>query len=104
MSLLGFVAGHHIMVAKKNVVCQQPACASVMTQIQSFIFKRLSSILAEKGIKLEVADSGPSLVIVNNTSRINSDVERDIKKTGELKYYIEKTDDFGEIVVHMRIN
>ena len=86
-----------------SIQCQLPPCAPVLENIQSSILERLSSTLATAGKEL-AKDSGPALVIVNNTSRIASDVERDIKKTGELKYYIEKTDDFGEIVVHMRIN
>ena len=66
----------------ERVVCQVPGCSPALASIQTEIMSGLQSLLTMEGQHLEVGDSGPALVLVNNSSRLGSDVKRDVAKAG----------------------
>ena len=67
---------------RERVVCRVPGCSPALASIQIEIMSGLQSLLTMEGQQLEVGDSGPALVLVNNSSRLGSDVKRDVAKAG----------------------
>ena len=68
-----------------QVRCRVPPCPKALLSIQTEILAEFQRRLATEGRLLEVGDSGPALVMVNNSSqaRLPADVKRDLAKTGE---------------------
>ena len=62
--------------------CRLPASPPAVTNIRMEILDVLRAELTSVGIQLEDNKSGPALVVVINCSRLPSDVERDVAKTG----------------------
>ena len=72
------------------VRCRVPPCPKALLSIQTEILAEFQRRLATEGRLLEVGDSGPALVVVNNSSpaRLPADVKRDLARTGEKKMII----------------
>ena len=69
---------------QEPVFCQVSPCPPVLAGIQAQILEELSNTLESAGRRLATEDSGSVLVVVNNSSRLGSDIKRDVAKIGEI--------------------
>ena len=79
-----FRNGYEMVSAKGPVFCQVSPCPPVLAGIQAQILEELSNTLEAAGRRLATEDSGSVLVVVNNSSRLGSDIKRDVAKIGEI--------------------